>query len=285
LNTGLKGIEKTLQPSQGLRQLLTITSTNGLNLGSSNATTLAFANGGSQIEFGSSVTETSSSVTINTSVATTALGNGILYLKSIIGNAASNGGTYYGLNSSGAFTNNWANNSTFFGSSFRNAITANGAGTSSVTIYHARPTINATAGATTVSGYTYDPAETNLTGVTHYGFRSTSLTATNGFGTSTPNSLVHVNGSWAGAYVAKTANYTATISDYLINCTSNSFTVTLPTAVGIQGRVYIIKNTGAGTITLATTSGETIDGAAPGSLAAGPTQISIMSTNAGWITF
>lgn len=33
-------------------------------------------------------------------------------------------------------------------------------------------------------------------------------------------------------YVAKTANYTATATDEVINCTANTFTITLPTASG-----------------------------------------------------
>jgi len=73
-------------------------------------------------------------------------------------------------------------------------------------------------------------------------------------GTTTDNSKLTVNGSFAAAYSAKTANYTLDATNFLVNCTSNSFTITLPTAVSIAGRIYIIKNTGAGTITLATTS-------------------------------
>ncbi len=58
-------------------------------------------------------------------------------------------------------------------------------------------------------------------------------------------------------YIAKTATYTATADDRTINCTSGTFTVTLPTSVGITGRVYIITNSGAGTITVGTTTSQT----------------------------
>lgn len=58
-------------------------------------------------------------------------------------------------------------------------------------------------------------------------------------------------------YIAKTANYTATTTDYTIECTANTFTVTLPTAVGISGTSYVITNSGAGVITVATTSSQT----------------------------
>lgn len=61
-------------------------------------------------------------------------------------------------------------------------------------------------------------------------------------------------------YVAKTADYTASPTDYTINCTANSFNIFLPTAVGITGTVYNIKNSGTGTITIDPTGSQTIDG-------------------------
>jgi hypothetical protein len=48
----------------------------------------------------------------------------------------------------------------------------------------------------------------------------------------------------------------------IINCTANTFTVTLPTAVGIGGREYTIKNSGSGVITVDGDGAETIDGSA-----------------------
>ena len=51
-------------------------------------------------------------------------------------------------------------------------------------------------------------------------------------------------------YASKTANYTLTTSDYQIECTANSFTLTLPSAVGISGQVFSMKNSGTGTITV-----------------------------------
>jgi hypothetical protein len=58
-------------------------------------------------------------------------------------------------------------------------------------------------------------------------------------------------------YVAKTAIYTITAADHTINCTSGTFTVTLPTAVSITGTQYTIVNSGSGTITIGTTSSQT----------------------------
>lgn len=100
----------------------------------------------------------------------------------------------------------------------------------------------------------------------------------------TPTSSLQVAGSFSAAYVAKTANYTATISDYTIDCTANSFTVTLPTAVGITGRIYVINNSTATTITLNTTSSQTIDGNASGVLTlAANKSYTVQSTGANWI--
>jgi hypothetical protein len=61
--------------------------------------------------------------------------------------------------------------------------------------------------------------------------------------TSTPNSGFHVNTSVAFAGKAITQNYTATASDHMIfvNAGQSSITLSLPTAVGIAGRQYIIK--------------------------------------------
>lgn len=112
------------------------------------------------------------------------------------------------------------------------------------------------------------------------GFRIDATSTLN----TTNTSNFQVNGNVQFRYNAKTANYTAS-TDYLINCTANSFTITLPTAVGIAGRVYIIKNTGtATTITIATTSSELIDGSAPGTVV-GLVPLRVMSTGAGWVTF
>jgi hypothetical protein len=64
------------------------------------------------------------------------------------------------------------------------------------------------------------------------------------------------DGAIDGAYTSKSDTYTATVNDYIVDCTG-TFTVTLPTAVGIQGQHFIIKNSGTGTISV--TGSETID--------------------------
>jgi hypothetical protein len=84
-------------------------------------------------------------------------------------------------------------------------------------------------------------------------------------------------------YASASTTYAITKDDYTVDCTTGSFTVTLPTAVGIQGRIYKIKNSGAGTITVATTSSQTIDGVTTKSLSTQYQVITVQSTNANWI--
>tara|TARA_R110000868_G_scaffold175724_4_gene412920 strand:- start:2417 stop:2728 length:312 start_codon:yes stop_codon:yes gene_type:complete len=85
-------------------------------------------------------------------------------------------------------------------------------------------------------------------------------------------------------YVAQTATYGITTSDGTIDCTANSFTVTLPTAVGVAGKSYNIKNSGTGIITIATTSSQTIDGNASGTLTLNQyDNLTVQSDGANWI--
>lgn len=114
--------------------------------------------------------------------------------------------------------------------------------------------------------------------------QAATLTSTQrlGLGTVTSPTSTFQTLSYAVAYIAKTANYTATISDCTIDCTSNTFTVTLPTAVGIGGRIYNIKNSGTGTITIATTSSQTIDGVTTKTLNVQYTGFQFQSDNANW---
>lgn len=57
---------------------------------------------------------------------------------------------------------------------------------------------------------------------------------------------------------AKTSGYTAVEGDFFINCTSGTFTITLPPS--ISGKLYDIKNSGIGTITVQANGAQTIDG-------------------------
>jgi hypothetical protein len=62
------------------------------------------------------------------------------------------------------------------------------------------------------------------------------------------------------AYRAITAPTAITAADYQIEVTSGTFAQPLPTAVGIVGKVFSIKNSGTGSVTVSTTASQTIDG-------------------------
>ena len=85
------------------------------------------------------------------------------------------------------------------------------------------------------------------------------------------------------SYVSKIANYTLTASDYTVDCTSGTFTVILPTAIGIAGKIYVVKKTTTGIITVATTSSELIDGVLTFALNKNNDSLTFQSTGAGWI--
>jgi len=40
-------------------------------------------------------------------------------------------------------------------------------------------------------------------------------------------------------YTAVTSTYTISVNDYLVDCISGTFTVTLPTSSGIRGQIFI----------------------------------------------
>ena len=81
----------------------------------------------------------------------------------------------------------------------------------------------------------------NVTGLT----QTSGITSTGGI----TFKQVTINGS-----------YTATTSDYMIDITGGTFTVSLPSAVGIQGRLLVVKNNGGGAVTVDPYDNETIDG-------------------------
>lgn len=88
------------------------------------------------------------------------------------------------------------------------------------------------------------------------------------------------------AYIAQTSSYNITLFDNVIaaDATSASFAVTLPTAVGITGKIYTIKkiDSSVNTVTVATTSAQTIDGAASEVLSYQYDGITVQSNGANW---
>lgn len=84
-------------------------------------------------------------------------------------------------------------------------------------------------------------------------------------------------------YLAKNnVDYTLTASDHLVNWQAGSKTATLPSAATVgAGKEYILKNSGSGTITVETTSSQTIDGLLKQYI--GPKEsITVFSDGANW---
>lgn len=85
-------------------------------------------------------------------------------------------------------------------------------------------------------------------------------------------------------YVAKSAAYTLLGTDSTVNCISGTFALTLPDAVIREGKIYTLKNSGSGTITLNTSYAQTIDGSASGSITLGQYDCyTVQSNGSDWI--
>lgn len=89
------------------------------------------------------------------------------------------------------------------------------------------------------------------------------------------------------AISATTGTYTATSADEILtgDAAGGAFSITLPTAAGIAGRIYTVKrlNSGANAVTVATTGGQTIDGAATVALSAQWQTLRVVSDGANWL--
>ena len=83
-------------------------------------------------------------------------------------------------------------------------------------------------------------------------------------------------------YVEVSATYTILVTDVTVNCTANTFTATLPTAVGVTGQKYYIKNSGTGLITVEGDGTETIDDELNQVLAQYEA-LTVISTGSDWI--
>lgn len=93
-----------------------------------------------------------------------------------------------------------------------------------------------------------------------------------------------LSGSVRLNYVVKSATYSILPSDYTVEVTGGTFTMTLPDATTCRGRVYVLKNSGTGFITLATTSSQTIDQFASAALKFGQyVCYNLQSNGANWI--
>lgn len=92
-------------------------------------------------------------------------------------------------------------------------------------------------------------------------------------------------GGFQTSVTTQAANYSilSTDSVILIDTTAASRTVTLPTAVGVAGKQYIIKiSAGAKIAVIATTSSQTIDGGTTFSLPGQYFGIQVVSDGSNW---
>ncbi len=81
-----------------------------------------------------------------------------------------------------------------------------------------------------------------------------------GVGTSTPNSRLHVSGSFATNLTVTPTDLTLTDAHSVVQCTNSSpITINLPPVSGVAGRQYVIKRTGSANVTIDPAGAETID--------------------------
>jgi len=106
-----------------------------------------------------------------------------------------------------------------------------------------------------------------------------------GVGTTTPNSTLDVQGSLAAKVTVSSATSNTLGSEYnFIYTGTSTATATLPDASSIAGRMYSIKNasTNSSTLTINTTSSQTIDGVTSYSLSTQYQTISVVSNGTNW---
>ena len=100
-------------------------------------------------------------------------------------------------------------------------------------------------------------------------------------GDATPKFYVDAS-STTVPYLAIITTYLVQSTDGTIDCTG-TFTVTLLTAVGRVGKIFNIKNSDTGIITIATTSSQTVDGGTTAIIKKQYDSLMLQSTGANWI--
>lgn len=92
-------------------------------------------------------------------------------------------------------------------------------------------------------------------------------------------------GALGSGYVAKTGAYSVVAADRgkFIDATANTWTLTLPAVSGQTGFSFVLRNSGAGTITLDGSGAELVDGVATVAVAPGRAVV-VMCTGAAWVT-
>ena len=157
---------------------------------------------------------------------------------------------------------------------------------------YSQTNLSAASPATTFGGILHLDGNTGLT--------STLQTIYDGLGNATKLQLstnginvigsLYLNGVAVGAAVADTpvsVNYSISTLDHFVECTAgvSGITVTLPTAVGNRGLSFVITkvDSGVGRVTIATTSGQTINGSATYVIIYQYVSITLHSNGSNWI--
>lgn len=191
----------------------------------------------------------------------TAVGAGALYFNTIgAKNAATGNGSLY-LNTTGSYN-------VAFG---EDALHDNATGTYNTAVGYQSFDSGIAYTNSTALGY-----KAQITADNTIQLGNTSITDVKTSGTITAN-------GYTTAYSTKSSAYTLTASDDIVAVTGNT-TISLPTAVGITGRKYTIKNMDAAlTVTISPNGIETIDGAATKLLTLQYQHITVVSDGANWL--
>lgn len=141
------------------------------------------------------------------------------------------------------------------------------------------------------------PGSPTFSGLTQYAltYASTATTVTSLSSAGSAGQYYMSNGSSGvggftyppGAVQSETSNYNIATTDGTILCSGSSFTVTLPTAIGTQGKQYLIKHLGTSltqAYTINTTSAQTVGGIGSGSFILQTNQeyVLVESDNSNW---
>lgn len=117
-------------------------------------------------------------------------------------------------------------------------------------------------------------------------FNNFSSNAQVGIGTTNPLSTFEVNGSNGQKVTTVTDNLTLDATHSIVICNNGAVakTITLPTSVGITGRIYTIKRGEASTadVTIATTSSQMIDGEMDYMLMNAKESVTLISNGSDW---
>ena len=149
---------------------------------------------------------------------------------------------------------------------------------------------NTTLGDASGDAVTVNASTASIPNGLNFDSNTLAIDATNdrtGFRTAAPNSVAHVSGSFAAALASVSTTTTLDVTHYTVlgDASGAAFTITLPTAAGITGRMYNVKKTdsSANAVTVDAAGSETIDGALTQSLATQYQTITIQSDGTNWV--